>query len=182
MQLKKIVDIGIRKEGKVKIAQKCPYKNMKIRWRKKMIEPIIENSMSEDNTMGSWQKDSIQYGKWSMDEEIFQQISKKKKKIKQLKKKLKRKGKKTNNITKKQKKKKKEIKILKKKIKKLQENKQQREIFLEYQNKLMEEKFRNKLLRFMFILQMPDGKEQVLKSMLKYSIEEVTKNGKGYEN
>lgn len=94
---------------------------------------------------------------WERDDEVLAAIKKKRKKIKRLKKKLKQEGYLTEE-------KQKKIKKLKKQVKKLQEERYQRE--QSFRSQLMQAKYQNDILRIFLVLQMPDGRENLMKSML----------------
>lgn len=115
---------------------------------------------------------SIGESQWERDDEVSAAIKKKRKKIRRLKKKLRQEGYLTEE-------KQKKIKKLKKQVKKLQEERYQREQSFRYQ--LMQAKCQNDILRILFVLQMPDGKENLMKSMLGNNLKGVLVDGNNHK-
>lgn len=124
-------------------------------------EPIVESEV-----IGAMES------QWERDDEVSAAIKKKRKKIKRLKKKLRQEGYLTEE-------KQKKIKKLKKQVKKLQEERYQREQSFRYQ--LMQAKYQNDILRILFVLQMPDGKENLMKSMLGNNLKGVLVDGNDHK-
>lgn len=125
------------------------------------VESAVENAVT-----------SLGESQWERDNEVSAAIKKKRKKIKRLKKKLRQEGYLTEE-------KQKKIKKLKKQVKKLQEERYQREQSFRYQ--LMQAKYQNDILRILFVLQMPDGKENLMKSMLGNNLKGVLVDGNNHK-